>query len=609
MLDAMLVPGPDSCPRAQPSPGLNLFDLPPEVLVLIICKLPPVALSRFSQSCRALHDCINSLGDFLWRGLFLEFWDDPADADSALMALRAPEFCVLDGKQDGKGKCVCSANGTSSATFQWRDQVQRRTQTEKFLDRFGQSYDASSDKMSLRRFNSLATLLSVLATTPSASAAHTRSRNLAWVDKILSPARFTPEYFVKHFVHDSDVRQPLTTDRQLTAQLQVHFLTLPARDAIPPETLALARLNARAYVYNIQNYRPERWHGPFMIDAAGIMQPNWVHLAACQWVILANLQQRRDLLRRQQIGRGYPVPPLGAEAAWGGGAKAVVAGRKANPSRLTRDGIDDWAGVEGVWRRIVCFMDYRDFHEYNYHGQRTSGGLDTSVLLVCYLMRPSHDSRPMNYSKHKMFNEATRIITMALRVTRSEPADPPFEHRPRLHFAGFSVANDTMISAVHGFVCMTPSGYVRWHLVTRYESDDRWVTEAVQIGEPGSASGFIGTWTGNNHEPDDPAGPTWLWKIADVSEIPKDNALGAMNHNMFGFAEDDDDDEEDDEADEEDEDEEMPGMESTDDSDLGEDGTDEDNGTSSESDSDSDGNMSSLSMPSLVPVSTLYDLD
>ncbi|KAG8724758.1 hypothetical protein FRC12_024272, partial [Ceratobasidium sp. 428] len=69
---------------------------------------------------------------------------------------------------------------------------------------------------------------------------------------------------------------------------------------------------------------------------------------------------------------------------------------------------------------------------------------------------------------------------MALRITRSEPGDPPFEHRPRLHFAGFSVANDTMISAVHGFVCMTTSGYVRWHLVTRYESDDRWVTEAVQ---------------------------------------------------------------------------------------------------------------------------------
>jgi hypothetical protein len=70
------------------------------------------------------------------------------------------------------------------------------------------------------------------------------------------------------------------------------------------------------------------------------------------------------------------------------------------------------------------------------------------------------------HSKHKLFNEATRIITMTLTITHTEPSEPPFEHRPRLHFKGFSVANDTMISGVHGFVCMTASGYVRWHLVS-----------------------------------------------------------------------------------------------------------------------------------------------
>lgn len=69
-------------------------------------------------------------------------------------------------------------------------------------------------------------------------------------------------------------------------------------------------------------------------------------------------------------------------------------------------------------------------------------------------------------SKHNLFNEATRIITMTLKISRSEPGEAPFEHRPRLYFAGLSIANDTMISAVHGFVCMTASGYVRWHLVS-----------------------------------------------------------------------------------------------------------------------------------------------
>ncbi|KAG8724759.1 hypothetical protein FRC12_024273 [Ceratobasidium sp. 428] len=292
------------------------------------------------------------------------------------MAIRAPEFCVLYNKHDTKGKAACSRTTRTGATFRWREEVQRRTETEKFLDKLGQSFDTSSDKMSARRFNSLDTLLSMLVTAPPASATRTRSRNLTWVDKMLSPKKFTPEYFMKHFLHDSDVRQKLTPDRQLTAKLQLHYFTIPARVCISHEELKLARLNARAYVYDIRNYRPDGWHGPFVLDEAGVMQPNWVHLAACQWVIMSNLQQRR------QIGQVYPIPPLGAEAAWGGGAKAVVTGRKANPSRLNKDGIEDWAGVEGVWRRIVCFMDYRDFHEYNVRQSKLSWDCYPNIMLV-----------------------------------------------------------------------------------------------------------------------------------------------------------------------------------------------------------------------------------
>ncbi|KAG8687095.1 hypothetical protein FRC09_013697, partial [Ceratobasidium sp. 395] len=131
--------------------------------------------------------------------------------------------------------------------------------------------------------------------------------------------------------------------------------------------------------------------------------------------------------------------------------------------------------------------------------------------------------------------------------------------------------------------------------------DDRWVTEAVQIGEPGSAAGFIGTWTGNNHEPDDPAGPTWLWKIADVSEIPKDDALGALN---FGFGEDDEDDEDEDEDDEGYDD---MGMEDDGASDSEEDEDGSDSGDTSDN-SDSDDSIDE-SMPSLIPISSLYELD
>lgn len=117
---------------------------------------------------------------------------------------------------------------------------------------------------------------------------------------------------------------------------------------------------------------------------------------------------------------------------------------------------------------------------------------------------------------------------------------------------------------------------------------------------------------------DDPAGPTWLWKVADVSEMPKGEGATLMN-TLFEFPEfmdaefmDGDEDDEDEDADEdadgddedEDEDEEM------------EDGSDEDEDSDemgSYDDSDSDGTDSSL--PPLIPIyeppvtTSLSDLD
>jgi hypothetical protein len=397
-------------PSSAPS-SLNLLDLPPEVLVIIISKLSPVPLSRLSQSCRALHIYVKSLGDILWKDIFLALWDDPAAADEAIMAIRAPEFCVsfINSDDDDTSsifgaKCEGKRPCSEGITFRWREEVQRRTETEIFLGNLGQSYNGHKEDMSLRRTNSLATLLSMLTTTPPVSNTMARSKNLTWVDNMLLPSNFATEYFSRHFAHDADVKQRLTTDRQLTAKLQAHFLT--AKQHLPINELA--RLNARAYVYSIRNYREEGWHGPWVLED-GVMQPNWVHIAACQRVILGNLAQRRigDL--------GHPSPPLGAEATRGGSAKAVITGRRANPSGINKDGIEDWAGVEGVWRRLVSFMDYRDFHGvsglflvqfhsdlpyrvqrelisalcvailtplWQYHGQRTSGGLDTSILSV-----------------------------------------------------------------------------------------------------------------------------------------------------------------------------------------------------------------------------------
>ncbi|KAJ1311459.1 hypothetical protein OPQ81_009948 [Rhizoctonia solani] len=583
-------------PAGPSSRPIRLLDLPPEVLSIIIWKLSPVALSCFSRTSRSLYTYIKSLGDLLWRDLFLSIWDDPRLADEAIMAIRVPWFCIshladVDLDQDQRLQFNdlsehLDENDVCSTQFLWQDQVQRRTSAEIFLSKLGLSSCVTEEKIPARRYRSIQTLLSILDTTPSASSTFTRSRNIAWLEKLLRPSNFSIEFFMRHFLHNSDADPPNLEDRQLTAALQVHFFSMEHK--LSPAQARLSRLNARAYVYNIQNYRAEGWHGPWRMTERG-MEPNWIHLAACQRVVLENLAQRK------MIGHNYPTPPIGPHAVWGGSSRPMATARKNNPSRMSEKGFHDWAGVEGVWRRLVCFMDYRDFHEYNVHSRRPSGALDASVF------------------KHKLFNEATRIITMTLKITKSEPGTAPFEHRPTLHFNGFSVANDTMISAVHGFVCMTTNGYVRWRLVTRYDTEDRWVTEAVQLGDAGSAAGFLGTWTGNNHDPDDPAGPTWLWKVADASELPKAERTHASDPgwvfpdvffggNIFGGLDTDDEEDEDGNEDDNedeagDEDEDMGGS----DSDEGEDEDDD------ESSSEEMGYGPPPTLPSLHSLPSLYD--
>ncbi|KAF8707835.1 hypothetical protein RHS03_03862, partial [Rhizoctonia solani] len=576
--------------------SIKLLDLPPDVLNIIIWKLSPVTVSTFSRSCRALHSYIKGLGDLLWRDLFISIWDDPRLANEAIMAIRTPWFCIsplADADLDEDQRLqfyipdeLLDENGRPPTRFRWRDQVERRISAQMFLSKLGLSSCATEERIPARRYRAIRTILSILETTPPASIEFTRSRNVAWLTKLLHPSSFSTEFLMRHFLHDPDIEQPSSEDRQLTAELQVCFFN--AEHKLPSELAQKSRLNARAYVYNIQNYRQEGWHGPWRMTERG-MEPNWVHLAACQRVIIENLAQRRI------IGHNYPIPPTGPQAVWGGSSKAAAVALKNNPSRINEKGINDWAGVEGVWRRLVCFMDYRDFHEYNVHSRRPNGGLDTSVF------------------KHKLFNEATRIITMTLKLTKAEPADPPFEDRPILHFNGFSVANDTMISGVHGFVCMTSNGYVRWRLVTRYDTDDRWVTEAVQLGDAGSAAGFLGTWTGNNHEPDDPAGPTWLWKVADVTELPEPERTNTTNEgwifpdvffggNMFGDLESDEGSEEED-GEANDDDEEMNSGDGNEDEDEdNESGDDDDEESSSE-----ETGFSPPTLPTLQPLPSLYD--
>ncbi|KAJ7770858.1 hypothetical protein DFH07DRAFT_879913 [Mycena maculata] len=167
----------------------------------------------------------------------------------------------------------------------------------------------------------------------------------------------------------------------------------------------------------------------------------------------------------------------------------------------------DWAGVEGEWRRVVCWLDYRDLLMHNVDIASAGFGLDD-------------------------LQEEIRIFPMTLRITQySPPPRPPpgadpnqlLYRLPVIHVAGESRGTDTDEGsgrAIEGTVRMIGDGAVRWSMTSSEAAgaDPEWVTESVQVGDIGSAVGIIGLWTGAEHSSTDPLGPCWAWKIASRGE-------------------------------------------------------------------------------------------
>ncbi|KAF7306577.1 hypothetical protein MIND_00449000 [Mycena indigotica] len=163
----------------------------------------------------------------------------------------------------------------------------------------------------------------------------------------------------------------------------------------------------------------------------------------------------------------------------------------------------DWAGVAGEWRRVVCWLDYRD-------------------LLVHNVNIPA-----LTFKRNEV-SETTRIFPMTLRIARYErPPRPPHGANPDdliwrlpiIHVEGESRGTDTNVDlrrVIEGTVRMIGDGAVRWSMTSGEPSADRpeWVTESVQVGELGSAMGIIGLWTGAEHSQTEPIGPCWAWKIS-----------------------------------------------------------------------------------------------
>jgi len=112
------------------------------------------------------------------------------------------------------------------------------------------------------------------------------------------------------------------------------------------------------------------------------------------------------------------------------------------------------------------------------------------------------------------FVEAHACLRIAMRVTSIDPpsgCDPL--RRPTIHFVGIPIGGGSNETGVEGMVCDEGEDVIRWSVSIIAHGEVEFQIEGAQIGGVQSAAGWVGCWTTPTHEPFDPAGPSWAYKI------------------------------------------------------------------------------------------------
>jgi len=433
---------------------MGVLDIPPEVAEHALGFATPQAVASFSQTCRIARTIVYNEEQHLWRRLYL------------LAPFDYPQ--QHDMQTEGSSSEVGADSGTR---FNWKSELQKRVQAARVVRAFP---DVSSDE----KVQALTVLVeAVWNASPMQRELEDKeeeSQDLIWLASLLQ--------------HDDSMSNFLRLagdsghDEEAPAQL-LYQLRAYTGHSLPKglgSDFASRRTEARCYVYNLENYRQENHWGPYLHD--GSQHVNWRHIDAAMTVVSTNLDEL------DTMHRWVPVrPPRSLQSA-----RALSA-----PPSVDSDE-RDWAGVQGLWRRFVCFMDYRDLFAFNFSS--------------------THDG-PLNpaFFDDPGFHEAIRLIEIKLRVTKFERN--PHSLRPTICFAGTSRGSGGQRARVKGRVFMNVDGNIRWRFVSMHDGHTRWESEGIQVGNVGCAQGVVGTWTGADHEHGDPAGPFWFWKVSgDVEE-------------------------------------------------------------------------------------------
>lgn len=282
-------------PRAV-SPATTMIGiLPTELVQYILTFCRPKDVAAFSQTCRPARTLIYESEDqFLWRELFF-----------------AVPFDDLTDCPDQD----------SRSSGDWKDELRARVRAETLVtlpyeDMRTRDHDSISSAFD--------TLTRVLQSTPPGE-----PKNLGWLASTAARSFVFNDYdhFPRFLLNTQPVHHILALSWDLWG---LGMSKSGLRERILDD--------ARYFVYNLSKYSAKSNWGAFCWsgwqDGVPIFTANWEHIKHCVVILLLH-------------GEDVEFPPYGLRNAIPYSA----------PDTHLRAS-DDWAGVEGVWLRDVCFLDY-----------------------------------------------------------------------------------------------------------------------------------------------------------------------------------------------------------------------------------------------------------
>ncbi|KAK7054423.1 hypothetical protein VNI00_003621 [Paramarasmius palmivorus] len=437
--------------------AITIHSLPIETVEEILLHTDPLDISSISQCSRFFHLLINHPPDqHLWRNLYL------------IQPLDDPEKCFSP----------LGISRLSLGPIDYKSELQAIIRARTVLEK-GSSICKPHERVPiLRTILNLLLYVPPLQTPADILDAAKLSQNMLWVaaecrkGALLDPGTYDWE--------------PTKEEEQLRARIHT-MLGVTPRDWTDD-----ARLDARAYVYNMGNYNWANEFGPFLAEEdavpgvgdAGANKVDWVHVRNLHLNIsmqllegfVEDLQGARELMEIFMYPLSFPYTQL------------II------PPGMNLDTTEDWADVAGEWDVSFCFCDHHLLMNYNHTN-------DKSLLVPPF------------------FREEFRTMSIRLHVTKVLPS-AKHPTRPTIYFGGTIERAGTVMS---GSVSLTDDEQVRWRFVSGETGNPIWSGEGVQVGGLRSAFGVLGAWTTIFHDRDDPVGasPSFLSLIpnADVGVL------------------------------------------------------------------------------------------